>query len=201
MPQHAVDRAAEVLEEGIGVAENILEEVAKLRPFVALAIAELLGMTNVRQTWRMAGAIIANALIFQERLTGVHGTVKSLDEVCGEDTLNPKKEVLTAWTEILAINYWPIFAIARDIVRKLQTWDAVRILRALRETAQGVNATGVNNAHDLTGAGVSAADCRPEIPGDVLHASRLGGTAGAVWPWPRWMGWTGRTLTLSAGCE
>ena len=151
VPQHAVDRAAEVLEEGIGVAENILEEVAKLRPFVALEIAELLGMTNVRQTWRMAGAIIANALIFQERLTGVHGTVKSLDEVCGEDTLNPKKEVLTAWTEILAINYWPIFAIARDIVRRLQTWDAVRILRTLRETAQGVNATGVNNAHDLTG--------------------------------------------------
>ena len=69
-------------------------------------------MTNVRQTWRMAGAIIANALIFQERLTGVHTSVKPLDEVCGERTLNPKREVLTAWTEILAINYWPIFAIA-----------------------------------------------------------------------------------------
>ncbi len=151
VPQQAVDQAAQVLEEGIGVAENILEEVAKLRPFIALEIAELLGMTNVRQTWRMAGAIIANALIFQERLTGVHGTVKSLDEVCGEDTLNPRNEVLTAWTEILEINYWPIFAIARDIVRKLQTWDAVRILRMLRETAHSVNATGVNNAHDLTG--------------------------------------------------
>ena len=33
----------------------------------------------------------------------------------------------------------------------MQTWDAVRLLRTLRETAEGVNATGVNNAHDLTG--------------------------------------------------
>ena len=151
VPQHAVDRAAQVLEEGIDRAEKIIEEVAEQRPYVALEIAELLGMTNVRQTWRMAGAIVANALIFQDRLTGVHKTVKSLDEVCGEETLNPKREVLTAWNEVLAINYWPIFAIARDIVRKMQTWDAVRLLRTLRETAEGVNATGVNNAHDLTG--------------------------------------------------
>ena len=151
VPQHAVDRAAQVLEEGIDRAEKIIEEVAEQRPYVALEIAGLLGMTNVRQTWRMAGAIVANALIFQDRLTGVHKTVKSLDEVCGEETLNPKHEVLTAWNEVLTINYWPIFAIARDIVRKMQTWDAVRLLRTLRETAQGVNATGVNNAHDLTG--------------------------------------------------
>ena len=151
VPQHAVDRAAQVLEEGIDRAEKIIEEMADQRPFVAREIADLLGMTNVRQTWRMAGAIIANALIFQERLTGVHETVKSLDEVCSESTLNPKREVLAAWTEILEINYWPIFAIARDIVRQLQTWDAVRLLRTLRDTAEDVNATGVDNAHDLTG--------------------------------------------------
>ena len=151
VPQHAVDRAAEVLERGIDRAEKIIEEISELRPFVAREIAGLLGMTNVRQTWRMAGAIVANALIFQERLTGVHETVKSLDEVCSDSTLNPKRQVLAAWTEILAINYWPIFAIARDIVSQLQSWDAARILRTLRETAEDVNATGVNNAHDLTG--------------------------------------------------
>ena len=151
VPQHAVDRAADVLEEGIGIAENILTEVSKLRPFVALDIAKLLGMANVRQTWRMAGAIIANALIFQERLAGVHKTVKSLDQVCGDDTLNPKGAVVAAWKEILAINYWPIFAIARDIVRQLESGDAARILRMLRETAEQVKATGVDNSHDLTG--------------------------------------------------
>ena len=151
VPQHAVNRAAQVLEEGIDRAEKIIEEVAELRPFVARQIAGLLGMTNVRQTWRMAGAILANALIFQERLIGVHENVKSLDEVCGESTLNPRREVLASWTEILAINYWPIFAVARDIIGQLQSHDAARLLRTLRETAQDVNATGIDNSHDLTG--------------------------------------------------
>ena len=151
VPQHAVDRAAQALEEGIDRAEKVIEEVAELRPFIALEIAGLLGMTNVRQTWRMAGAIIANALIFQERLMGVYETVRHLDDVCGEDTLNPKREVLAAWNAILEINYWPIFAIARDIVRQLHPRDAARLLRTLRETAEDVNSTGVSNSHDLTG--------------------------------------------------
>ncbi len=151
VPQHAVDQAAQVLEEGIDIAEKVIEEVAELRPFIALEIAGLLGMTNVRQTWRMAGAMIANALIFHDRLAGVHATVKSLDGVCGEDTLNPRREVLTAWKEILAINYWPIFAVARDIIGLLPSHDAARLLRELRVTAQDVKSTGIDNAHDLTG--------------------------------------------------
>ena len=151
VPQHAVDRAAQVLEEGIDRAAKILEEIAELRPYAAREVAALLGMTNVRQTWRMAGAIIANALIFQERLTGVHKTVKPLDQVCGEDTLNPKREVLAAWNDILRINYWPIFAVARDIVNQLETWDAAQILRTLRGAATEIRATGIDNSHDLTG--------------------------------------------------
>ena len=37
-----------------------------------------LGMTNVPQTRRMACAIIANALVFHERIAGMHPTVKPL---------------------------------------------------------------------------------------------------------------------------
>ena len=59
--------------------------------------------------------------------------------------------MLAAWTAILKINYWPIFSIAKDILEHLDSADAARILRRLRNTAQGVNATGVENAHDLTG--------------------------------------------------
>ena len=59
--------------------------------------------------------------------------------------------MLTAWDDILKINYWAIFAIAKDILEQLDAGDAARVLRLLRETAQAVNATGVDNAHDLTG--------------------------------------------------
>ena len=63
----------------------------------------------------------------------------------------PRAEVLAAWDDILGINYWAIFAIAKDILEQLPSADAAVILRRLRDTAQSVNATGVDNAHDLTG--------------------------------------------------
>ena len=75
----------------------------------------------------------------------------SLGLVCGPGVANPQQEVLSAWTDILKINYWPIFAIARDILGQLPAGDASLILAALRDTAQEIDVAGVNNAHDLTG--------------------------------------------------
>ena len=99
----------------------------------------------------MACAIIANALVFHERIAGMHPEVKPLAKVCGNGVDNPQGEVLAAWDDILDINYWAIFAIAKDILEQLPSGDAANILRRLRRTAQSVNATGVDNAHDLTG--------------------------------------------------
>ena len=108
-------------------------------------------MTNAPHSRRMACAIIANALIFHERLAGMYPDVKPLNLVCGEAVANPQNEVLAAWTRILEINYWPIFAIARDILEQLPAGDAAAILSGLRLTAQTVDAAGVDNSHDLTG--------------------------------------------------
>ena len=58
---------------------------------------------------------------------------------------------MQAWADILAINYWPIFAIGKDILERLPSDIALQVLRRLRRTAASVNGTGVNNAHDLTG--------------------------------------------------
>ena len=151
VPQRAVDRAAQELEEGIDRAASYLEEVAKVRPSIGLGIAKLLGMTNVRQTWRMAGAIVANALIFHERLAGMHRGVKSVEMLGGPSDTDLKRETLAAWSRILDINYWPIFSVARDIVSQLESSDAAVVLHRLCGTATWVRSSGVDNAHDLTG--------------------------------------------------
>ena len=151
VPQRAVEQAADTLEQGIGQAANRLEEMAKLRPNVTPVIARLLGMSDVPQTRRMACAIIANAMVFHQRIAGIHQGVKHLRLVCGPSVANPQGETLTAWEDILKINYWPIFAIAKDILEQLPGGTASDILRELLETAQQVEATGVDNAHDLTG--------------------------------------------------
>ena len=151
VPQWAVDQATEILRKGIDNAASILDEVAELRGETVKDIAARLGMTDVTQTRRMACAIMANAMVFHERIAKMHAGINTLQKVCGDHVSNPQQEVLAAWDAILKINYWPIFAIARDILGELQSGDASRILRRLRETAQEINSAGVENAHDLTG--------------------------------------------------
>ena len=151
VPQRAVDRASTALQEGIDGAARLLDGLNETRSGVTTAIARLLGMSNVPQTRRMACAIIANALVFHERIAGMHEGVKPLAVVCGDGVDNPQGETLAAWDDILKINYWAIFAIAKDVLEQLPAGDAATLLRRLRDTAQSVHATGVDNAHDLTG--------------------------------------------------
>ena len=151
VPQKAVDQAAKDLQKGIDAASNILEDMHKLRPGITGEIARLLGMENVPQTRRMASAILANAMIFHERIAGRHTGIRNLNLVCGPDVPNPHGETLASWRVILNINYYPIFAIGRDILSQLPADVASGVLQCLYETATKVNKTGVNNAHDLTG--------------------------------------------------
>ena len=151
VPQRAVDQATTTLQEGIDGAAKLLDEMNETKPGITTAIARLLGMTNVPQTRRMACAIMANALVFHGRIAGMHDGVRPLAMVCGDGVANPQTETLAAWNDILNINYWAIFAIAKDILEQLPSGDAANILRLLRNTAQSVHATGVDNAHDLTG--------------------------------------------------
>ena len=151
VPQSAVDTAAAALEHGINAAAQILDETAQLRPAIPQQIAQILGMDNVPQTRRMACAIIANALIFHERIAGMHPGIAPLRAACGPQIPDPQHHTLLAWTQILQINYWPIFAIGKDLLEQLPAADARRLLHQLRDTAAQVNAAGVDHAHDLTG--------------------------------------------------
>lgn len=150
-PQREVDRAADSLQAGIERAAGILDELREKQQGILRSVADLLGMANVEQTRRMACAIIANALVFHERIAGMHDGVQPLRLVCGPDIANPQRETLASWNSILEINYFPIFAIAYDIVEQLPARTAARILNELRDTAQEVDSAGVDNAHDLTG--------------------------------------------------
>ena len=150
VPQSAVDEAADELETGIDRAAAVLTQLAESKPEIVTGVASLLGMSEVLQTYRMAGAIVANAMVFHERLAGKHG-VKPLSRLCGPNSLSPKNDILDAWTRILKISYWPIFGIARDIVDQLPAAEASQVLKGLRVTAENVDAAGANQAHDLTG--------------------------------------------------
>ena len=151
VPQREVEKAADTLQQGIEAAAIILDELDKTNTGILQSLARTLGMANVPQTRRMACAIIANALVFHERIAGMYDGIKPLNLVCGPGVANPQTVTLEAWGEILKINYWPIFAIARDLLGQLPSGRAADILGTLRDTAQQVDSAGVTNAHDLTG--------------------------------------------------
>ena len=150
VPQNAVDRAAAALEAGIDRAVAVLDNMHVLRPDVMPAVASLLGMSDAPQTRRMACAIVANAMVFHERLSGTHD-IKSLRMVSGPDVANPFGDTLDAWGEILRVNYWAIFSIAKDIMERIPSGYGSILLRILRDTALEVMNTGASIAHDLTG--------------------------------------------------
>ena len=154
MSESAVEAAVKTLEKGIDRAVAVMDEMDKLRPTITPVIARLLGMTDPAATRRMACAIIANALIFHERIVGMHpdSDVQPLNLLWGSAADNPRSKISAAWDAILEnINYWAIFAIARDIVNQLSAHDAAQILERLRDTAESVNAGGAIFAHNLTG--------------------------------------------------
>ena len=150
VPQKAVDKAADTLQKAIDDATSILNQMPQSRPDISPAIAKRLSMSDVPQTRRMACAIIANAMLFHERLAGRHG-IKPLQQVCGAGVDNPQLEILQAWDSILQINYLDVFDIARAIVSELPTQEGAQILRLVSFHVLQIAADGINNDHDLTG--------------------------------------------------
>ena len=103
VPQKEVDIAADPLQDGIEKAAVILDELKDQAPATAREIARLLGMSDVPQTRRMACAIVANALVFHERIAGKPEGVKPLSFVCGPEVGNPKYEGISKnrkWTTL-----------------------------------------------------------------------------------------------------
>ena len=149
-PQESVRVAAAAMEEAIEEVAWRLDELATLRPFLSDEIAARLGLDDTTQTRRMAAAILANAVVFHQRLAGILKGVRTPAEVCGA-VIDAHTAMRAAWTEILEVNYWPIFAIARDFLSHLVAGDGSWILRRLAGTAAAINTLGVTNAHDLTG--------------------------------------------------
>ena len=151
VPRRAVDTATDAMQRGIEGAAALLDEMDKVRPGITMSIARLLGMANVPQTRRMACAIVANTMVFHERIAGMHEAIKPLVDICGNGAANPQWDIMATWQHILSINYWPIFAVAREVIGQLTSGDAAQLLRRLYYTTGEVNAAGVDNAHDLTG--------------------------------------------------
>ncbi len=140
-----------ILQQGIDQATAIFAFETQDFPDTRKAIARLLNQHEGEQTFRMAMAIVANALTFQSLIAGVH-SIRHFDNLKTVGGRISKRHILAEWTRILTeINYWPIFSIAREIVRPLRESLAAKLLTCLSAMAADLAADGVTQSHDLYG--------------------------------------------------
>ena len=101
-----------------------------------------------QQTAKMTAAMLINALAYQQNLAGYSGeveingrketrTIKGIGEIRKPTGLHPD-DVIREWDNILSINYWPIFHIARKLLRIIPPIPATRMLNMLEGRANAI---------------------------------------------------------------
>lgn len=144
-------------------------------------IAKLLGQADDQagQTRRMAMTVLINALIFHEALaeagfridreisdSALPASGAKLPKAAGaspgrrvqplshfrDSESSYRRDALTdEWNHILDVNYWPIFATAREILRQLPIPTVGDVLPPLWDAANQLVQGGITRSHDLTG--------------------------------------------------
>lgn len=155
IPPAVVDEAVRHLVAGVTDAAGLLNQMAVSNPGAIHTISRALYQEDGEQTRRMAGAILANALMFHEILAGGEGelaAVQSLEQLRGSGRGIDKSEVLSEWRTILKVNYWPIFDVARRILEVVPTSESQSLIEGLADTAQNLLHNRLMRSHDLTGA-------------------------------------------------
>jgi hypothetical protein len=150
-----IEAAADQLVNGVGEAAGLLGEMAIAHPGAIRKISTELRQDDGEQTRRMAATILTNALVFQEALAGGPGElaiIGSLEELRTNEGSLTKFGVLAEWRNILRVNYWPIFDIARRILQTVPTRDSRTLIEKLAETATRLVEKRLMRSHDLTGA-------------------------------------------------
>ena len=155
-PTDLIQQAADTLASGAAVAAHAIVEAAALNTTVGVKIAEKLrqpwptGKTDDPkqakvdqearlQTANMATTMIINALAYQQNLDG-HSGIKGLAQIRDETTGKhlTKDAVIAGFDEILDINFWPIFHVAKELLLQIPVNTARNILEQMASTADGI---------------------------------------------------------------
>ena len=113
-------------------------------------LSQIFGAEPDRDVANMAALVIINAMIFQERLASTEPAFQPVDRAM-QGGLFSRMKLQQAWEQILDINYYPIFSMARDVVREFTGVEASAVLSECAGTAAALLDMGAVGRHDLAG--------------------------------------------------
>lgn len=171
VPENAINRAADALTEGaqdiailmlnakrntdfgVMLGERLRQPwpVSDRIPETPSEIKQARADRDARlQTAKMCATIVINALAYQQILAG-HNGIRDLEYV-RKETIGgrlTKSAVIAEWENILEINYWPIFHIARELLLIIPSVVVDRMLPRAAETAESIQT--VMQQNDVAG--------------------------------------------------
>ncbi len=98
------------------------------------------------QTIRMVTAIFVSAFVF-------HAAIEEQLQIpqIPRDVSISKFELLSLWEEILEVNYWPVFGIAKELLEELPVIAVPRVMDRIARSISSLAQLGAMSYHDLTG--------------------------------------------------
>ena len=147
IPRAKVSASVDVVEATIDSVANLIEQGGS---DTKTQIAGFLYQNKNMQTWKMASLILANAFIFQSRISGERG-IKNFTELTVVGII-PLESLIQAWEHILKTNYYPIFQVAKDILECIREETAEEIIKELVKMTRYISRMGMVQAGDMYGS-------------------------------------------------
>ena len=141
-----LDGAVELLDRGARQAGALLYS----SPGTMARVARIFGASPSDEVANMASLVIINAMVYQERLASAEGLYQPVRSARLNGVFSTP-HLLQMWDGILEIDYYPIFSMARDVVRQLSGLEAAAVLARCSETADALLDMGAVGRHDLAG--------------------------------------------------
>ena len=144
LSERQLARGTQTLEQVVRNSAGLLAEHTGEGPLTR--IARDLHQGAGEQTERMAAAICVSAFVFHVAIEDQ----EHIPPVPLAGSIN-KGSLLNTWNEILAVNYWPIFSVARDVVMDLPVRAVPPVMNRIAESISDLALLGATTFHDLTG--------------------------------------------------
>ena len=144
LSERQLSLGTKALEQVVRNAAGLLAEHAGKGPLAR--VAGDLHQAAGEQTERMAAAICVSAFVFHVAIE----EQEHIPPVPLPGSIN-KATLLNTWNEILSVNYWPIFSVARDVVTELPIRAVPPVMDRIAESISDLALLGATTYHDLTG--------------------------------------------------
>ena len=145
-PVGDLDEAVDSLYEGVRRAGSLLY----LSPGTLARVSNIFGIDHSNDAANMAALVVINAMVFQERLANAEASFQPVSRALDGNRFS-RIRLLQTWDYILDIDYYPIFGMARDVVRELSEVEAASVLGECYATASALLGMSAVGRHDLAG--------------------------------------------------